>query len=54
MFGIGSKRSNIGTWSKMTALSVGLGIASYALRRNQGRQNKNLLLIPGNNEGKQS
>jgi hypothetical protein len=54
MFGFGRRRSNIGTWSTITALGVGLGIASYALVRNQGSQIKNMLPKPGNNQGTKS
>jgi hypothetical protein len=52
MFGPRKKRSN--KWSTMTALGAGLGITSYALRRNRGNQNKNMIPIPGNNQGNQS
>ena len=50
VIGLGRRRSNIGTWSTIAALGVGVGIASYALRRNQGSQSKNKFPIPGNNQ----
>lgn len=50
MIGLRRRRSNIGTWSTIAALGVGLGITSYALRRNQGSQIKNKLPILGNNQ----
>ncbi|MFX3624984.1 MAG: hypothetical protein ACE3JP_13385 [Ectobacillus sp.] len=53
VIGLGRRRSNIGTWSTVAAVGVGLGIASYALRRNQGGRFKNMLPIPGNNPGTQ-
>ncbi|GAA3315555.1 hypothetical protein GCM10020331_010700 [Ectobacillus funiculus] len=44
-----------GTWTTIAALGLGVGIASYALRRNQGNQmKKNMLPIPGNNQDTQS
>lgn len=52
MFGTRKKRSN--KLPTMTALGVGLGITSYALRRNRGNQNKNMLSIPMNNQDNQS
>ncbi|MFB9756952.1 hypothetical protein [Ectobacillus funiculus] len=52
--GIGRRRSNFGTWTTIAALGLGVGIASYALRRNQGNQMKNMLPIPGNNQDTQS
>jgi len=50
MIGLRRRRSNIGTWSTIAALGVGLGITSYALRRNQGSRIKNKLPILGNNQ----
>ncbi len=52
VIGLGRRRrSNIGTWSTIAALGVGVGVASYALRRNQGGQIKNMLPNPGNKQG---
>lgn len=52
--GVGRRRSNFGTWTTIAALGIGVGIASYALRRNQGSQIKNMLPIQGNNQNTQS
>jgi hypothetical protein len=51
VMGLRRRRSNIGTWSTIAALGVGLGIASYAMRRNQGGQLNDMLPIPGDNQG---
>lgn len=48
MVGLGRRRSNIGIWSTIAAVGVvGVGITSYAIRRNQGSR-------PGSNQGAQS
>jgi len=50
------KRSSMGTLSAIATLGIGLGAASFALRRNQGSQMKNMLPIPmpENNEDTKS